>query len=447
MADEVRLAFGLGLLAAVVAVAVFLARVLLTKDPLTFDPDRASGFSRTLGYLRMGLVAIGWFGVIALGLGAVFELFPWGTGESTWTIAGFLSLCTLPVLMALAQLPQKRHHLAALTEAALWERKQLQSTVTPSCEEVDALLTESRDTGKSSLERSIAASKHGFASELRQRDQRFEASILNRLGWAECAKQERAAQELATAEKAAAATAARIAKRARLEHIDQQLQARIQTVPTLDSSDAEIPLSEVVLSKRLTQDLWAKFKRHVAEPVPLSPEAAVEAARAFSSRLAALEGVRIAPGFAPAAIYSRHNRDGFCDIVMRNGEQTVSLYLGLRFNETVQGMTAALFFAAELPRHWSWGHGLYDRDSELIIEADRFRSLLHDEFHGKELGGLKKLPSPGIRLCRIEGGCEVRCVAARPGRGLQEVSLRVRDGESSPLQATDVFTWGRGIFY
>jgi hypothetical protein len=447
MEDTLKAALGVTLTLTVIATGIFLARALLSKNPSTFDRTESSAFGRTLCTVRVSLVLVGWFSVVVLGVNSVLALYLGRWGEAPWTLASLLAFSTLPVLIALTNLPRLRHDLAVLTQAGVWERKQLQSLTPPSPEELERLLAESQDPTKSALERQVAATKHGFGSALRARDAQLEAALLSRLEREARAREER---ERDTAAKAAVEAAARQAEQERVQRIDQMLEARFESLPTLDSRQMipdEIPPS-VVLTIQLTKELWGEFRRHVAEPVPTTAEAAVEAARAFKARVADMEGVLIAAGCEPAAVYSGNPRDGYCDLMMRHTNGSASAaYRGLLFAETVPGLTSALFFAAALPRHWSWGHGLYDRDAELIISLDSLKALLGHESRGATPGGDELWPPPGVRLHRIgNDGYEIACLAYRPGRGLMDISVRVRDGQAEAMQQRDVFIWGQGIF-
>ena len=85
---------------------------------------------------------------------------------------------------------------------------------------------------------------------------------------------------------------------------------------------------------------------------------------------------------------------------------------------------------------------------ELIISPDRLKSLLCHELRGAALGGEEQWPPPGARLRRVDDSCyEVACLAARPGRGLMDISVRIRDGEAEASQVRDIFIWGQGVFY
>jgi len=233
------------------------------------------------------------------------------------------------------------------------------------------------------------------------------------------------------------------------DHLQAALAARV-TVLT-EVQHLETPLyrcpPSVVVSTPVVVALWQEFKRYVAEPVPSTPDAAAEAPCRVRQCLEHLPGVFIPAKLRLATIYSGTPRDGFCDLMVREGDGAVAAYRGLLFSEMLPGLVMTLFFGAALGRYWSWGHGHYDRDAELIVSGDRLTSLLANELRGAALGGDERWPMAGVRLNRLDDAYEVACLAARPGRGLYDVSIPVRDGQPGPMQVRDVFVWGQGLLY
>jgi len=56
-------------------------------------------------------------------------------------------------------------------------------------------------------------------------------------------------------------------------------------------------------------------------------------------------------------------------------------------------------------------------------------------------------PPAGLRIKRLDDGFEVGCLASRPGRGLYDLSVPVRNGHAGPLEVRKLFVWGQGVFY
>lgn len=449
MSQELRTLIGVTLTVAVIATGIFLARALLSKDPETLDREGLSAFDRASNRVRIGFVLVGWLAVVTFGIHGVLNLYFGNFRDAAVSVAGFAAFGTIPVLVAIANLPKLKKDLAFWSATGVWERKQLQSGITPSVGEIENLLAESRDLAKSAHEREIAASKHGFASALRARDELIEAAIVYRLAREEQARRDKVAEEYAAAAKAEAEAAKQAAKKDQWQKLNVMIADKIERLALLDSRQ-ERPhetLTQVVLAHRLSQELWAEFKQHIAEPVPTTPEDAVRTAEALKTRIANLEGVSIPSGFEPIAVFDGNARDGCCNLMMRRDDSAITAYRSLFFSESVPGLVAALFFAAALPHHWSWGHGLYGRDAELVLTLDQLKWILNHEVQGKSLGGAAKWPPPGLRLSRIEGGYEVACLAGKPGRGLFDLSLIVRDGQATELQTHEVFVWGQGVYY
>lgn len=442
MASALRVGFGLALALAVVAAGVFLARSLLSKDPAAFASSIKTDSWRGRAYL--GAVLVGTFAVISMGVNSVLHLVlhPWP--ELSWTIAGFTGLGALALLSQLERLPRVRRDYEVLSEAGAWERAQLRFTSTPSDETIAGFLAGSQDATKTSVERGVLATKHGFAVALQDRDERLEAAVLRRL---ERAREEQVAEEERTRVEAAKAlreAASRAAAQDLAERTNALVDSRVDPWPFVQS--LEQVEATGVIDQAALMDLWAKFKRLVVEVAPTSPDAADASAARLASNLPGLSYVRLPSEVRVALVYNGNPRDGFCDVVASEADGTAPLYQRLHFEHALGGLANALFFAAALPRKWSWGHGFHDRDAELIIDGARLKSIVQ-EAGGKQPPDDAHWPPPGVRLRRLDNGFAVACLAARPGRGLYDLSIEVRDGKASPLKARDVFIWGQGVFY
>ena len=449
MGDALRVCFGLALTVAVIAVGVFFVRVMYEvnpEDPESTNRDKGPVW---LSNLRMGLVAVGWFAVVSLGVYGVLALYLRHWDEFIWMVAGLAAFGTFPVLMKLAVLTRLQHDYDVLAQAGAWERKQLGYWTTPTEGAIEGLLEDSQDLRKSALERSVAATSHGFAAALRARDQRMEAAVLKRVAQEHQERQDREAKVLEEAARAASAAAARAAELEDEQRLLQSLASRLEVWPVTDKHDQRLDetTKALALAPALVQELWRDFKARVADPVPTTPDEASETARGLKGRLQGLDGVLIPSAFEPVVLYSGNPLNGYCDPVVRDGDGALAMYKRLQYTETVPGLVSALFFAAALPRRWSWGHGYYDRDAELIISPDRLNSLLKYELRGEPLGGAERWPPPGVRLVRLDDGYAVACLAIRPGRGLYDVSLQIRNGMAGTLQVSDVFIWGQGVLY
>jgi hypothetical protein len=224
---------------------------------------------------------------------------------------------------------------------------------------------------------------------------------------------------------------------------------RMAALPVVD--DATAPLStlpkEFRLSTSLVLSLWQEFKRHIAEPVPTAPEQAAEVVHRVRRAFGQLQGVSARHGLPLAIIYSGTPSDGFCDLMVREGEDAVAAYRRLKFDETMPGLVMAMNFSAALKRKWSWGHGLYDRDAELLVGDERLIAILSSEARSLPPVEQKSWPPTSLRIARLADGWQVSCLATRPGVGLQDLSVTLTDGAASPLRSESIWTWGRGVLY
>lgn len=199
----------------------------------------------------------------------------------------------------------------------------------------------------------------------------------------------------------------------------QFLAKRTTALPVVSDKDAELQdfSAQFVVSNSVVLAVWDEFKRLVAEPVPVTPEAAAEVPLRVQGALSHLTGIKASSKLSLAVIYSGTPRDGFCDLLAREGEDAVAAYKRLTFEESLSGLLMALNFSAGLKRKWSWGHGYYDRDAELLINTERLLSILEREAGQKLLKDEAPLPPTSFRIAHLLPVWSVSCLAARPGRG------------------------------
>lgn len=366
----------------------------------------------------------------------------WGDARLTISILG--ALATLPLAEHLEKLPRLCKDYAVLSGTVAWLEENLSRGPTPTDAELERILEQSRDTSKPLVERHALVYKHQMMLTLKIRDARVEAAVIARQENAralEAADAERARAAVLKAEQEAARQAAQIEKRQRAEALVAQ---RVQPESLIESVD-QVQLSGAVGQDKV-MSLWNEFKASIVGAVPSGPDKSQAAAAQLPSLLTKLAGVALPSTVNPYIAYQGTPRDGYCDAVAVEASGGVPLYQRLQFEHSTSGLVNALFFAAVLPQKWSWGHGCYDRDAELILSADRLVAVVQDA--GKrEPTDDATWPPAGLRIKRLDDGFEVGCLASRPGRGLYDLSVPVRNGHAGPLEVRKLFVWGQGVFY
>ncbi len=140
--------------------------------------------------------------------------------------------------------------------------------------------------------------------------------------------------------------------------------------------------------------------------------------------------------------------DGFCDAIALKDGARLPFEQGLRFEPSLDGALTAFFLKVVLPGHWAWGHGMYDRDQQLLTTAESAVAILLSDRISPENPELRSLTTPpGIRVSRRDDIIEVGCLAYWPGKGISDFVVTIQGGQLTKTQEHVLFHWGRGILY
>jgi len=438
MGETLRLLFGLVLAAGVAVTGHFLVTALRSRNPDTFTGERNWQSWQSKLYLALG--AVGWVAVIAFGLHGILKLLMPAWGDARLTISVLAALTTLPLAEHLDRLPRLRKDYSVLSDTVHWLEENLGRIPTPTAAELERILEQSRDTSKPVVERHALTYRHQMLFALKARDARVKAAVIARQEHARVLE----AVEAERARAAASKTEQEAAQLEQLRHAEALVAQRVRPEPLIESVDQAQPSGAVSQGTVLT--LWKEFKTWMVDVAPPSPDKSPAAAAQLPSLLTKLVGVARPSTVNPSIVYQGTPRDGYCDAVAVEGPGVVPLYQRLQYEHSISGLVNALLFAAVLPQKWSWGHGCYDRDAELIVNADRLAAVVQEA--GKKVPtDDSPWPPPGIRIKRLHDGFEVACLASRPGRGLYDLSVAVRSGHAGPLDVRELFVWGQGVFY
>lgn len=172
----------------------------------------------------------------------------------------------------------------------------------------------------------------------------------------------------------------------------------------------------------------------------------------LKGQLQAVDGISVRSGvsfeFEVRSKYGPIDRDGFCDAIAIKDGTRLPLEEALLFEPSVDGALAALFIHVALPGYWAWGHGMYDRDQQLVTTLDSAIAILQQSSISPDDAELRKLTTrPGIRVSRRNGAIEVGCLAYRPGKGFSDIVVTIEAGQISMTGERVLFHWGRGILY
>lgn len=439
MREMLLVSFGLLLTACVVATVLFLVAAIKSKDPVEFK-DRFN-FNHFRGRIFYGAAIVGWLAVIGFGVHGIVSLFIPAWLDVYFTFAGVAGLFSFPLITFFERLPRLRHDYEVLSIVSTWERKQLQDLSTPDADDIEKLENEVRDKNTSFLARGVAATKHDFSVALKTRDEKLKAAIYRCIELEREVEQEKKDE----ARRAAKIRAAEIEDELRIHTL---LESRLISLPTIKSIESlDRVKGNAVIDTTLVQSVWKSIKKSFAEPIPMTVEDAKKVADEVREKLKKLDGVQVSDALHVTAVFNGNSRDGFCDLVATDGVNEVPLYRHLSFSESLPGLATALLLAANLPRYWSWGHGCYDRDAELILDIEPLCKVMRNVRSARQTNFEGKWPCPGFRVRRLDEGLEVTCLALRPDVSLIEISIVVKEGRASSLTTHDIFFWGDGVYY
>ena len=439
MNDAISATLVVATLLLVATTAAFLWRCVMSKTMKPLLSARYDGMPRA-EKAHAAAVLLGWIAFVVAGILGLLRLLPMLSSDVRWGVAVVGALLSIGALPSFDALPGLRRQALEDGQLLAW----LESLPNNSTErlqwEVDQLATASRDFGRPLPERFLAERKHQFAARLVRRYETIEASVLERQRRenaeqvAQAQRQRQEAEKHAAAQKQAAEIAAFVA-------------ARVQALDSVVDVSSVAEGQEALLADAPTTQIWELLKSKVTAAQPAS-ESEVENAQArLTENLATLQDV-VAPEGCRVLIRMQGNeRDGHCDAFAVANGMEAPLAQVLRYRSTNAGLVTAFFLQAALMRQWSWGHGMYDRDHQLIVTLEHLRNVLAEAPGKARASAQGAWPPPGVRARGLANGFRVCCLSVRPGRGVFDLSVDVLDDVASDLQIRDVFVWGQGVFY
>lgn len=224
--------------------------------------------------------------------------------------------------------------------------------------------------------------------------------------------------------------AAQAAKKELRENMLKAVRAIIVDLPAVESLPRE---GEAVLTHDAARQKWQPL-RAFADRLRTSGEGADVA-----GLLADIPDVKVKPGFSLVLVSSGTERDGYYDVP--------GIAEALIYAPTLEGLLAAFYMRVGIVPQLAWGHGCYDRDAALVTSLDEEISLLVQSVKQDRPEIAKLTVPPGIRVSQADGVLTARCMAYRPGKGLYDFAVALQRGTAAPLQETELFKWGGGVFY
>ncbi len=162
------------------------------------------------------------------------------------------------------------------------------------------------------------------------------------------------------------------------------------------------------------------------------------------------KGVDILNGFEYTVNRSAHltERDGYYRISVKSKDFQGEFYEGLHFKNNAHGFAGAMYAVWVLPGLLAWGHGRYDKDLELVLSKQDLWNVVVRELGGFDVEKLNTRVVPGIRWMECgEGIFRVSALAHRPGVGLLEARVNLKNGFVDSAHVLDVIRTGSGVFY
>lgn len=437
MGEVLKIGFGAALVCAAVTTAIFVARALLSREQTLLGGERARD-ETWLTKVNTGAVFVGWFAIVQFGVQGLLFWLPRSWEEGIFSLALFAALGSIYLLLQIERLPRMRREIEVEATVSTWVLKELRNLNTPPSATVERLKYEAADTTKTAIEREIAATKSVFADALKKRDEQLEAQILQRMQREHAAEFEQVKLDRQEKETQAA-------KQCRMAYLDSSLKALVQQLPTTSDPMAMEHGAEAVVDFELQMGSWTLFKDIVVSTLPSSEVDAAASQQHLEANLLKLPGVNLPSGVRVAISFSGSERDGFCDAVAFSSGNQKPLGEVLRYDDSLQGILAAFFFAAALQRKWSWGHGRYDRDHVLLATEDEIKDALGDADLPQQANAT--WPPAGVRVLRLHDGYVLSCLSTRPGGGLFDLSIEVHRGSASPLRVREVLKSSRRVLY
>lgn len=444
MKEAFSIGLWLVLTGAAITTVIFFAQTMRSKEPVSIGlyENRV----HTLGSLiYLTLVVIGGMAIVGVGVYGLLTWLPRSLDEFRAGLAGWAAILSSVGLTHLEKASFDRQQLAVERGAQLWIANHMGNFDARSDRVIEQLEEESRVQNKTDTEYLIARQTLILAKEIKERDERKEAQRIER-EQDKCERQVRQVTEDAAQKAAKAAEAAqKAAKEARAMEVRAALSQLVRTSPTVQDVNALHEDEEAVLDGDLIAVSWHRFKDFAARA--LQPQAEGQLALLLQE----LSGVTLIHGVETQIQEGLKYGDRYCDAyAIFDGEQ-LPLREGVRFTETAEGLLNAFFLSACLPGQWSWGHGFYDRDHELIARGvSGLDCLLTDTpFATTRQEGtfVEKWPPAGVRIVRRRDTFEVACLAFRAGRGISDLSINVTGGKASALREREVYIWGGGVYY
>ena len=255
--------------------------------------------------------------------------------------------------------------------------------------------------------------------------------------------QRQAAEQMEAKQKADKSAKADAARRELQGNLRNVLSATASNTPIGKTIDFLNTGAEALLEPTVAKQKWQALYDFGERMRRLGPDAPI------LTLLQGVAGVQPISDTCFEMVFSGTERDGHYDVFSIHQGIKASLAEGLAFEPSLDGLVAAFFLRAALPRRLAWGHGVYDRDQEFIFSQERMVAILESDRVPSDSDGLLAVVAPpGLRYSREEDGTlTMRCLAYWPGKGFYDYSVSIAGGVASPIQETKLYQWGQGVFY
>lgn len=254
---------------------------------------------------------------------------------------------------------------------------------------------------------------------------------------------QREAEELAQQQETAARKAQEAAtKQARLNQFRQALEECMAPLPSTKTLEGHGARPAAMLEPSLVKQKWKPLSDFAERLRQSGTDANITAL------LGPVAGLRLLNDADFELILHGNERDGHYEIRSRVGDTWGDLADGLIFEPSLDGAIAAFYLRAVLPGRLAWGHGMYDRDQQFVASLEQAIGILDTDRVKPDAPELQKVTGPpGLRVTSVAGSVTLSCLTYLPGKGFYDSSVSITEGRASAVQETELFKWGRGIFY
>lgn len=409
----------------------FLYRAMKAPEKMSLGLATVSGPQTWGDRVYLALVALTW--VVFVFAGAK-KLFFWMPNDAAMTFAAILSLASLTLLTHLEQAAYWIHRYRRELRVREELVKLIQQGYSPSQHNIDYYLEKSR-TADSEAEREACNDLAAIVKTLANRDTKLCEDAI--------AQVRREAEDDARREEQAAASAEEQAEK--IKEYNRLKQRVAQTITVLPSTKTvEVSLgSEALLNLPVFQQKW-QLLHDFAQAIGKQGVASQ-----LSTLLKPIAGVHVKEGAIFRVVMNGSERDGSYEIRSVVSGTEGDLLDGLTFEQSQDGLIAAFYMRMALPGQLAWGHGMYNKDQQLLVALDQVIMILQRDDVKADHAGLAGLTvPPGLRIRHeADGAMTMLCLANYPNGGFKDCAVSLESGKASAAKVTTLFDTGRRVFY